>query len=278
VVLVVLNLVCVPVFITLANVVPNYHKAFLTERDEKVIAQNSSRVAMASLSTLRATYDRDLAAMAAEKNAAKASLDRANEQIKVDDLAAAAAKSQVDLAIEANKRQQTLAGSQQDISKELLSQIDKQRGQIGEKDTEIIALRAAKENAEARSTRDHAAMQLALEQLAASDMKVRELQDKVEKALSGQRVSTVGPSEIVDAAKAPIIGTVTTVTGNLASVNVGKVKGIEKGMVLVIYRSDEYIGRLQVESVELDSAAGVIVDKKHEPKANDKVVSKIPLN
>lgn len=278
VVLVVLILVSMPVFITLANIVPNWHKAFVQEQQQKLIAESNHRVAMASTNTLLANYERNKAVNAAKITAIEAAVQQRDEQIKAANLADVQLRADLGSAQDATKRQQTLAASQLDVNKELIGQIDKQRTQINEKDTEIISLRKAKDDAEANSVRDKAAARLALEQLVAADMKNRELTDKLEKALSGQRVSNAGPSDILKADKGPIIGTVTTVTGNLASINVGKVKGIEKGMVLVIYRSDEYIGRLQIESVELDNAAGVIVDKKHEPKANDKVVTKIPLN
>lgn len=278
VVLVVLNLLCVPVFISLANIVPNWHKAYQQEQALKLIAEGNHRVSMASLNTERAAHERDMAAKAAEITGLKAAVAQRDGQINTAALAEVQSKIDLGQAQKATDRAQTLANSQLDVNKELIVQIDKQRKDISDKDLEIISLRKAKDDAEARSTRDLAAMRLALEQLAASDMKNRELTDKVEKLQSGQPVSNAVPSDILQADKGPIIGTITTVTGKLASINVGKVKGIEKGMILVIYRSDEYIGRLQIESVELDSAAGVIVDKKHEPKANDKVASKIPLN
>jgi hypothetical protein len=171
VVLVVLILVSMPVFITLANIVPNWHKAFVQEQQQKLIAESNHRVAMASTNTLLANYERNKAVNAAKITALEAAVQQRDEQIKAANLADVQLRADLGSAQDATKRQQTLAASQLDVNKELIGQIDKQRTQINEKDTEIISLRKAKDDAEANSVRDKAAARLALEQLVAADMK-----------------------------------------------------------------------------------------------------------
>lgn len=278
VVLVVLNLLSVPVFITVANIVPNYRKAFMEEQERKLIAETNSRAIAASAASQKSAHDAADAAKNAQIVALQAALTKAEDQIKAAALSDVQLQTQLASAQDATKREQNNASALAGMNKERIEQNDKLRTQIAEKDSAIIALQKAKEEAEARSAHDLAAFRLSQEQLAAADGKNRELTDKLEKVMSGQKISTAGTPDILAVDKGPITGTITAVNGTLASINVGKAQGIEKGMSLVIYRSDEFIGRLQIESVELDHAAGVIVDNKHNAKVNDKVVSKIPLN
>ncbi|MCY2931915.1 MAG: hypothetical protein NTV86_20950 [Planctomycetota bacterium] len=278
VVLVVLNLVCVPVFITVATIVPNYRKAFLEEQERKLIAVTNSQAVAAGANSQKAQYEKDAAAQAAQIAEIKTALLKAETQVKTDAVELVRLQSLVASADDSTKREQTNVVNLTAINKDRGEQNDKLRTQISQKDGEIIDLRKLKEEAEARSAHDLAALKLIQEQLVAATNKNLELTQKLEDALAGRKVSNATTTDIVAAEKGPILGTITAVNGNLASINVGKVKGIEKGMSLVIFRSDEFIGRLQIESVELDHAAGVIVDNTHPAKINDKVVSKIPLN
>ena len=280
VVLVVLNLLCVPVFISLANVVPNYAKAFKQEEVKRLAAENNHRAVVAGAANLRAMYDRDRAADAAKITGLDAAVAKRDEDIKTAALAAVQLQEQLTTAQAARDREHTLAAAATDLNKKLVEQTAEQRAMIADKDKEILDSHKAREDADARATRDQAAARLAVEQLEAERQKNRELTEQLDRAKSGLPIAKAGTSDILLADKGPIIGTITSVNlkDGLASVNVGKVKGIEKGMVLVIYRSDQFIGRLQIESVELDHAAGIIVDKKVDPKVNDKVASKISLN
>ena len=65
--------------------------------------------------------------------------------------------------------------------------------------------------------------------------------------------------------------------GNLVAINVGRFKGVKVGMIFVIHRGDEYVAKLQIDQVELDQAAGVIVDRKSPVKVGDKVINRLPV-
>lgn len=87
-------------------------------------------------------------------------------------------------------------------------------------------------------------------------------------AATGEAATGVGPD-------VPLIqGTITAIEDDVASINIGAAKGIKKGMKLIVFRDDNFVAYLQIELVDLNSAAGVIVSKRLEPRPNDKVKTK----
>ena len=58
-----------------------------------------------------------------------------------------------------------------------------------------------------------------------------------------------------------LMGTVTAVQDDpgLASINIGRVKGVRRGMSMYIYRDLEFVGHLQIEEVDDNEAAGIVV-------------------
>ncbi len=46
-------------------------------------------------------------------------------------------------------------------------------------------------------------------------------------------------------------------------------------MKLIVYRGAEFVSHLQIELVDLNSAAGVIVSKRLEPRPDDKVKTEV---
>ena len=56
-------------------------------------------------------------------------------------------------------------------------------------------------------------------------------------------------------------GTITAVQADpgLASINIGRVKGVRRGMSMYIYRGSDFVGHLQIEEVDDSESAGVVV-------------------
>jgi chromosome segregation ATPase len=73
-----------------------------------------------------------------------------------------------------------------------------------------------------------------------------------------------------------ITGQVTAVRDDLASVNVGSSSGVKKGMRLIVYRGEAFVGYLDVEVVESRKAAGYLRTTKLIPQAGDKVTNRLP--
>ncbi len=60
------------------------------------------------------------------------------------------------------------------------------------------------------------------------------------------------------------------VANNIASINIGSAKGVRKGMEMIISRGDRLVGVLRIEQVTLNQAAGIIIDKRMDPRQGDK--------
>jgi chromosome segregation ATPase len=270
---VLLNILGVTIFINLANIVPNYRAAYQGEKKQKELAQQEDRWTMGALWTERAGREKDNAASAKEIAGLKRSETALAEQLKVAGLTEVDLRAQVAKQTDLASRAQSSVATQQALNDKLVTQINEQRDEISKKDAEILVLRKAKEEAEAQAAKAEIVLRQAREELIIAGEKIKQLNAQLQKAMSGERV---GPVVEVTIDKEAIIGTVTTVDKGLASINIGRAKGVEKGMVFIVHRMGEFVGKLQIDTVELDHAAGIITDKKHEPMVNDKVTNKVP--
>jgi len=72
-----------------------------------------------------------------------------------------------------------------------------------------------------------------------------------------------------------LTGTISDVDDNLASVNIGSAQGLKTGMKLIVYRGDQFVGHLKIETVGASESAGVIVNRRLAPQRGDKVTSSL---
>jgi predicted O-methyltransferase YrrM len=93
----------------------------------------------------------------------------------------------------------------------------------------------------------------------------RKLQNELAKMRGG------GAQAPVKISRRPSAGRVTAVHEGVASINVGRANGVKEKMVLKIFRDGKFIANLRVDLLKPSSAAGVILDKKHEVKQGDVV-------
>jgi len=71
-------------------------------------------------------------------------------------------------------------------------------------------------------------------------------------------------------------GTVTAVRGDVAGVDVGSADGARPGMVLVVYRGDDFVAHLRLAEVGASSSAGVLYDAARAPTVGDRVTALNP--
>lgn len=274
--IIVLALLCVlavPIFITVANLVPNYRAAYEAEKKQKELTQQQDRVSQAALVNERSIKERDAAAYLATIAGLKKGETGLAATIKQGELQII--KLQTDITAHADlvAKAQAQLGAAQQMNEKLVAQINSQRDLIGQMNVDMLALRKAKEEAENASARDTAVLRSVREELAEAAGKIRKLEATIADL---QRGGKGGAVQDVAADKPTIKGTVTSVQGNLVSINIGRAQGITKDMVLVVYRNAEYIGKLRIDMVELDHAAGVVEDKKHTPQIYDNVTTRVP--
>ena len=104
-------------------------------------------------------------------------------------------------------------------------------------------------------------------QLAERDERIKQLEEIIASGV-GKKKQVV---EVKDTPK--IEGTITTVRGDLAGINIGSAKGVTSGMKLIIYRGSQFVAHLRVQEVGIDEAAGTIFDKRLAPLKGDKVTT-----
>ncbi|MCE5328419.1 MAG: hypothetical protein LLG01_18615 [Planctomycetaceae bacterium] len=72
-----------------------------------------------------------------------------------------------------------------------------------------------------------------------------------------------------------IDGTVTTVRGDLAGINLGSAKGMKAGMKLIVFRGSQFVGYLRVQEVGVDQSAGTLFEQRTDVKQGDKVTTNL---
>ena len=86
---------------------------------------------------------------------------------------------------------------------------------------------------------------------------------------AGGSMDTVTPVSPV--AASAIRGRVLEVQGNLVSISVGSSDGVQKDMVFVVYRDNDYIGDLRVTEVAPNRSAGRLIRSEGAARVNDMV-------
>jgi len=106
----------------------------------------------------------------------------------------------------------------------------------------------------------------------------KELQSEI--ALLRSKLPTVAGTRSGDTTPAPVTapgqavsGKVTAVHDGVASINIGRAKGIKEKMKLKIFRGGKFVAHLRIDLVEPDSAAGVILNKKLDVVQGDEVAT-----
>lgn len=97
---------------------------------------------------------------------------------------------------------------------------------------------------------------------------------QLEQQLAGGAAPAAGGQQPVSpTTSATIQGQIAAVRDGLAQINVGSASGVRQGMQFIIYRNDQYVADLQVESVMPDSASGVLVNQRQAPQQGDVAVN-----
>lgn len=96
---------------------------------------------------------------------------------------------------------------------------------------------------------------------------------QLEQLAGGAAPASGGQQPVSPATSATIQGQIAAVRDGLAQINVGSASGVRQGMQFIIYRNDQYVADLQVESVMPDSASGVLVNQRQAPQQGDVAVN-----
>jgi chromosome segregation ATPase len=106
------------------------------------------------------------------------------------------------------------------------------------------------------------------------------LSDRLEKIRSKSAVPTQaeaspavpGKAQAADSVeRSSILGEITEIRDNLASISVGSAQGVRDGMEFTIYRNNQYLGKLRITKVLADQSAGELISKQGTIRNGDKV-------
>lgn len=267
VILLVLVLLACPVFITQATVHPNYKDAYLKQLERSGVAEMSEKSAKLALNNT--ITERDEAVQVLNNL-------KLQKQGEIGDLKAALATLNIrnaELTNDLTTLTTKVAGLDGGLKKlndrtELLaSQLAAARKEIDARTTENINLTDLLKQAEAEKSRQNEAARVHAEQIYALDEEINKLKAAGVTGRPGE--------EVIPTADQPIEGTVTTVRGDIASINIGSAHGVKRNMKLVIYRGAQLVGWLRIEDVDISQAAGIIINKVLDPMQNDKVTDSL---
>jgi septal ring factor EnvC (AmiA/AmiB activator) len=257
------------IFIKQATVGPNYRQAYEQEQSRAKAYQLDAMVEKQAHNTARLQRDQAQAELVEDTEQNRTMVDKltadlataratvASLQGSFATLGAKLGALEVDTA-NANKRNDQLA-----------AQLDASRKESDDLNKEVIRLNELVKQTEAEKAR--------AELLARGHAEtIRDLEDELDNirrsgATAGASTASGQTSPV---ASDEIIGTVTAVKDGTASVNIGSAKGIRADMKLIIYRGNTLVGWLRMDEVDVDQAAGIIVDPQMAPAPGDKVTTR----
>ena len=279
VILVVLILAATPIFISQATTPPNYRFHYEKEYAQRVAAEELAR--QANFAAQRASQqhnrlkqdaatDRTQASSkieGIERQLAASKRDNANLQNDVTKIRGDLGKLQAEYkAVEA--RRVLLTGQLDDLRKKYLKLTEDYRAESEkrkekEADNRRLELVAGVLRHELENCR-HTIAEL--------DKKLKEVMEMLppdmrRKLLAGEKA----PEPIPDR---PIEGTLTAITDDVGSINVGSAKGVKQGMKLIIFRGEKFVAHFKVSEVDINESVGVVVDRQVDPMQGDKVMSR----
>ncbi len=267
VILLVLVLLACPVFITQATVHPNYKDAYLKQVDRSGVAEMSEKGAKLALNNTIAERDDAVQALNNLKLQKQREIDGLKAALETLTIRNAELTNNIDTL--ATKLTGLDAGLKKlnDRTELLASQLAAARKDIDTRTTENIKLADLLKQSEAEKSRLSEASKVRSEQIYA-------LEEEIEKLRAAGITGRPG-EEVVPTADQPIEGTIDSVRGDIASINIGSAHGVKRNMKLVIYRGAQLVGWLRVEDVDISQAAGIVVNKVLDPMQNDKVTDSL---
>ena len=265
VVLVLLVLFSVPVFITQATVPKSWQAAYDGEVTKNSVLELQGRHANLALNQAVRENEQYRKELSDVRAAMSQETRRLQNQLEV------ARGNNADLRNELRKVTTTLTDLQGNLKLEteqrviLQGQLDVARKENDRYKTVNRRLEDQLKENRAEVDRLGKVAGVLREQLAEREQRIVDLETQI----------TEGPraEEKVPAAMPQIDGTVTSVRGDLAGINLGSAKGIRPGMKLIIYRGSQFVGYLRVQEVEVDQAAGTVFEKRMNPIRGDKVTT-----
>ena len=267
VVLLIMILLAVPVFITQATIGPNWRHAYEQEHKRSEGYEMDTRSEM--LAHGKTIIERDVATDSLQRI-------RSEKQMEIDRMVSQLTDSQAKTAglrNDLNRLATEVAGLRAEAetfnkrNAMLATELEKGRTEITDLNKDLIRTNDLLKQSEAEKDRLE-------KQARVGEEKIRDLEEETEQLRqAGAIAKRPRGEEITPVPDQPITGTITAVTGDYASINIGSAKGIKKNMRLIVHRGAQFVARLRVDEVESTQAAGIIIDRRIDPIQGDKVTT-----
>ena len=270
VLLVVLVLPTSVVIVQQASQLPSYMDAFERRGTELESVNQANKHLQLALKQAQDQGNRHSAAAAtavAEKRNLRETLQARINDLVAEKLAMAGELAELTTALQGlNESLKTeIAGRAR-----LRGELNVSRAQTNKLKDHVNQLNAALRDKEVAIARLERTVQKFREDIVIKEKEIIALQ-KVVETMGRPAAATDGLGRGVVPDVPRIQGTITAIDNDVASINIGSAKGIKKGMRLIVFREDNFVAHLQIELVDLNNAAGVIVNKRLEPRKTDKV-------
>ena len=271
VLLLIVTLVASTVFTKLAVTAPSWRQAYDKQVLRAEVANQASAVhqmalqrALLELSRTveaRKELEKDLATAKKDAAADKATAEQRNAKLSTDIDALKAELAKVRLGLDKEIAERELLNAEKaKLQKTLAETNDVARQYKGELDETITQKDRLAKLAKHRA-----------EQIRDLQAENAELTDKLRKpGVVAATDQAIGPVATVGL---KITGTVTAVGDGVASINIGRAKGVRKNMMLKVYRGGHFVAHLRIDMVEANTSAGVVLDKRLDVVQGDKVAT-----
>ncbi len=269
--LVVTSLVAAVVFINLATVPQNWRDEY--NREEK---------AHSVLKAKSQGQDEINGQLSSDLNNLRKSLTEQKTKAQAQQAMLVADKGRLNLAIaDLNRKLAANAATPRDAGKAATEYLYKQQQALkaawdaeSKAKLKMIELESQLLAEQAKNKRLEKALRVTQEKAQSQKDMITRLNDRLgelevlKESKPGQTLSAPLPAT-------KLTGTISDVNDNLASVNIGSAQGLKAGMKLIVYRGDQFVGHLKIETVGASESAGVIVSRRLAPQRGDKVTSSL---
>lgn len=240
------------------------------EQTLRETADNQQKIVEAHFNKVIATQAEELAKQRAEVDKVSAELSSLNNRYLIETQKTASLTAQLD-------QLNNMVNAADAERKQLQSQLETTRKDNSGLRTDNFKLAETNNKLELQRQLYEQEIRLLKEQNFSLGERLEAMRKRVAGPARGEGAPAVTAARAQPAAEAqasPIIGQITDVNNGLASISVGAAQGVKNGMEFIIYRNGQYLGKLHINKVLPDQAAGEILQSQGNIHPGDKVTDK----
>ncbi|MFP3937212.1 MAG: hypothetical protein ACLFVW_02640 [Phycisphaerae bacterium] len=267
VVLVVLVLVFCPIAVNLLTVPENYREQLERAQQRNNVLEATARTAKLSEEAVLSRAEDYKAQLERVRTSSEERVSELQSELDEERRHRAELQRSYNTAAAELKGINTSLDATVQLRRQLSEQLESTRDEANQLRREKMELSDALRDAEARADRLTDQIRLLRERLAASEERVSQLEERLASTGAEDEPRTR------TAASVDLTAEVTTIDENIVGINAGSAQGVSKGMRMIIYRDAELVAQVDIQEVDMSSAAGVITDRQLDPKPGDKVTT-----